>query len=94
MFTNYDRRPPRMEARNRVIVLSLGLALGFGALASAQTVELKTLEPGVKKRQPQSCALCLRKSRIPTSHSGLIRTRENSSSRSKSAARFRSKSCR
>jgi thiol-disulfide isomerase/thioredoxin len=57
MVTNYDRRLPRMEASNRVIVLSLGLALGFGALVSAQTVERKALEPGMRNENPKARAL-------------------------------------
>ena len=57
MFTNFDKRPPQVESRHRAIVLSLGLALGYGAVADAQTVEIKTLEPGVKKDNPKARAL-------------------------------------
>jgi thiol-disulfide isomerase/thioredoxin len=46
-----------MIANYRAIVLSLGLALGSGAGASAQTVELKTLEPTARKDDPKARAL-------------------------------------
>ena len=54
MFTRYqDSTISRMTGANRAIALSLGRP-SDQALAAAQTVELKTLEPGVKTRQPQS----------------------------------------
>jgi thiol-disulfide isomerase/thioredoxin len=46
-----------MIATFRAMVLSLGLAVGLGAGASAQTVELKTLEPAARKDNPTARAL-------------------------------------
>jgi thiol-disulfide isomerase/thioredoxin len=57
MFTNCDERLPRVEASNRAIVFSLSLALGLSASVNAQTVELKTVEPGVRKENPKARGL-------------------------------------
>ena len=57
MFTSSKKGPNRMRPTNRAMVLRLGLALGLGTGVSAQTVELKTLEPGAKKDNPKARAL-------------------------------------
>jgi thiol-disulfide isomerase/thioredoxin len=57
MFTICNERSGRIESRNRTSVLCLGLVLGFSAVASAQTIERKTIEPGVKKDNPRARAL-------------------------------------
>ncbi len=57
MFTNRDERPNRPEPRNRAILLSLGLALGFGSSVCGQTVEKNLIEPGLKKDNPRARAL-------------------------------------
>jgi len=46
-----------MTGANRAIVLTLGVALLSGGFAAAQTVELKTLEPGAKRDNPKARAL-------------------------------------
>jgi thiol-disulfide isomerase/thioredoxin len=57
MFTNFNTRPPQTESKHRAIVLALGLALGYSIVADAQKVDIKTLEPGVKKDNPKARAL-------------------------------------
>ncbi len=57
MFNLYKIARMRMTGANRAIVLSLVLTLGSGSLAAAQTVELKTLEPGAKRDDPKARAL-------------------------------------
>ncbi len=57
MFTNRNERPLRTEPRNRAILLSLGLALGFGSSVCGQTVERKLIVPGVNKDNPRARAL-------------------------------------
>ncbi len=57
MFNRHKIAQTRMTGANRAIVLSLVLTLGSGVLAAAQTVELKTLEPGAKRDNPKARAL-------------------------------------
>ena len=57
MFNRHKIAQTRMTGANRAIVLSLVLTLGSGGLAAAQTVELKTLEPGAKRDNPKARAL-------------------------------------
>jgi thiol-disulfide isomerase/thioredoxin len=59
MFTNCKTRPPRIGPTNRAMAMAmgLGLVLSFSLAAGAQTVELKTLEPGAKRDNPKARAL-------------------------------------
>ncbi len=57
MCTSCNERPFREKARTGVVALALGLTIGLGAMARAQTVELKTLERAVKKDNPKARAL-------------------------------------
>ncbi len=57
MFTNHNERQRRTEPSKLALLLSLGVALGFGSSVCAQTVAKRTIEPGVRKDNPRAHAL-------------------------------------
>jgi thiol-disulfide isomerase/thioredoxin len=57
MLRNRNDRHPGSELRTRAMLFSLGAALGLSSLVSAQTIEKKTSEPGVKEDDPRARAL-------------------------------------